>query len=306
MTFNTETQYATLKSSGSRTIKRGTFGSLADADENLLYQDKGDPNPSDAIKFEDAAAKYACVEKFDANMDGEVSYAEAAAATSLANLFQNWGGVTSFEEICYFTSVTSTQTFFNGLTQLKHITIPDNITTLGTFQNCTALDTVKLPASLSSLPSYCFDGCSALKSVTLPTGISSIPNYAFRNCVSLSTLAIPATITSLGQYAFSGCTALTGIDLPSGIMTIGNYAFLNCQAMTSIVLPGNVTSLPAGCFQNCAKLATPFCTSRLIWSRCIKCERTGAITRIGSGRLRIIRWLPSPPEELSARLLIWA
>ena len=41
MTFNTDTQYATLKSSGSKTIKRGIFGSLADADEDLIYKDKG-------------------------------------------------------------------------------------------------------------------------------------------------------------------------------------------------------------------------------------------------------------------------
>ena len=46
MTFNTDTQYATLKASYAKTIKRGIFGSLADADEDLIYKDKGDePEP---------------------------------------------------------------------------------------------------------------------------------------------------------------------------------------------------------------------------------------------------------------------
>jgi hypothetical protein len=257
MTFNTDTQYATLKSSGSKTIKRGIFGSLADADEGLIYKDKegGDtPNPDDVIQFEDPIAKYACVNKFDSNGDGEISYSEAAAVTSLANLFTDWNTVTSFEEIRYFTSVTSTEDVFSGLTKLKHITIPNNITTLGTFKNCTALEAIILPASLASLPSYCFDGCKSLISVTLPTGITSIPDYAFRNCSVLETISVPSTIKSVGQYAFSGCTVLTDIDLPSGFQTIGAYAFQNCQAMASVDFPATLTSIGNYAYSGCTAL----------------------------------------------------
>ena len=257
MTFNTETQYATLKSSGSKTIRRGVFGSLADADEDLLYKDKGDePNPDDVIQFEDPIAKYACVEKFDSNKDGEISYAEAAAVTSLSGLFTNWNTVTSFEEIRYFTSVTSTQNVFDELPKLTHITIPDNITTLGTFSGCTALETVILPASLNALPTYCFYDCSSLKFVTLPTGITSIPDYAFLNCAVLETISVPSTIKSVGQKAFSGCAVLTGIDLPLGFQTIGNYAFQNCQAITSADFPVTLTSIGKYAYSGCTALLT--------------------------------------------------
>ncbi|MBO4417971.1 MAG: leucine-rich repeat protein, partial [Bacteroidales bacterium] len=233
----------------------------------------------DAINFADPIAKYACVEMFDTNQDGEVSYAEAAAATTLSGLFTDWNTVTEFDEIRYFTSVTSTEGVFNGLAQLKHITIPDNITTLGTFRSCSALETVALPAAINSIPEWCFDGCSSLKSVTLPTRISSIPGYAFRNCAALTTLDVPSTVTSVGEYAFSGCTVFTGIDMPSGVTTIGDYAFQNCKAIVSVtlpasltylgeyafsgctslatvVLPDNMTSIPAYCFENCKSLAS--------------------------------------------------
>ena len=259
MTFNKDSQYATLKSSGSKTIKRGIFGSLADADEDLIYKDKegGDtPNPDDVIQFEDPVAKYACVDKFDINKDGEVSYEEAAAVTSLSGLFTDWNTVTSFEEIRYFTLVTSTQNVFNGLTKLTHITIPNNITTLGTFSGCTALETVVLPATLNALPNNCFDGCSSLKTVTLPTGITSIPNYAFRNCTALETLSVPSTTKSVGQYAFSGCIVLTGIDLPLGLQTIGNYAFQNCQAISSIDFPASLTSIGQYAYSGCISLTS--------------------------------------------------
>lgn len=252
MTFNTETQYATLKSSGTKTIKRGIFGSLTDADEGLIYEDKGvGPTPEDVIQFEDVFAKYACVEKFDVNKDGEVSYAEAAAATTLNGLFTvDYKNVTSFDEIRFFTSVTSTQDVFTGLANLKHITIPDNITTLGTFQNCTALDTVKLPAALASLPTYCFDGCSSLKSVTMPAGITTIPNYAFRGCEVLTGIDLPSGVKTIGNYAFSGCSALTAVTLGNGV-SVGQYAFSDCSSLTSVVLPEDMTTIPAYCFRNC-------------------------------------------------------
>ena len=259
MTFNTETQYATLKSSGSKTIKRGIFGSLADADEDLIFKDKegGDiPNPEDVIQFEDPIAKYACVDKFDTNKDGEISSAEAAAVTSLEGLFTDWNTVTSFDEIRYFTSVTSTEKVFTGLAKLTHITIPDNITKLGTFQNCSALVTVSLPDGLALLPTYCFDGCSSLASVILPTEITSIPDYAFRNCSALTTLVFPSALTSVGQYAFSDCIALSDIDLPIGFKTIGSYAFRNCQALTNIDFPVSLISIGQFAFSGCISLAS--------------------------------------------------
>jgi hypothetical protein len=259
MTFNTDTQYATLKASNAKTIKRGVFGSLADADEDLIYKDRGDepePDPEDIISFKDPIAKYACVEKFDTNGDGEVSYAEAAAATSLSGLFTDWNTVTLFDEIRFFTGITSTQNVFTGLKNLKHITIPDNITTLGTFQNCAALDTVALPAALNALPASCFEGCTALKSVKLPEEITAIPNYAFRDCSSLETLAIPSTITSIGQYAFSGCAALKGVDLPYGLITIGNYAFQNCNTLASVDFPASLSSIGKYAYSRCGAITS--------------------------------------------------
>ena len=258
MTFNTDTEYATLKSNKSVTIKRGIFGSLADADEDLVFKEKAntEPDPNDVIQFKDPLAKYACIEKFDSNSDGEVSYAEAAAVTSLEGLFNDWNTVTEFDEIRFFSSVTSTQNIFTGLSHLKHITIPDNITTLGSFQNCAALDTVALPANLNSIPTYCFDGCSSLKSVTLPTGITTIPNYAFRGCAALETLEVPSTLTSVGQYAFSDCTVFTGIDMPAGFETIGNYAFQNCQAIVSVGFPASLTSIGQRAYSGCTALTS--------------------------------------------------
>ena len=181
MTFNTATQYATLTSSASRTIKRGIFGSIADADEDLIYKDKEGEEPvTGNIVFADPAAKYACVAKFDTDGNGEVSIEEAEAATSFSGLFDNWKGVTSFDEICYFKNVHSLDGIFKGCNKLVSITVPENITDLGT---------------------YAFSGCSSLTSVVLPSGITAIGNYTFQDCSALTAINIPSAVTSIGQYA---------------------------------------------------------------------------------------------------------
>ena len=279
MTFYKESQSAKLTSSSSVTIKRGAFGSLADADDGLVFKDTGsggNPDPSGVIQFADPIAKYACVEKFDTNGDGEVSYAEAAAATSLSGLFTNWNTVTSFDEIKYFTSVSSTEGVFDGCSKLESITIPDNITTLGSFQNCTSLKKVILPDGLASLPAFCFDGCSMLIEIAIPPRITIIPFACFRGCAALPSIELPSVLKTIGDYAFQNCSGLTAVAFPSSLTYIGSYAFSgsglttasisnasigksafsDCTALISVTLPSGMTSIPSRLFYKCKSLAS--------------------------------------------------
>ena len=282
MTFNTETQYATLKSSGSKTIKRGTFGSLADADEDLVYKDKEGGEPvTGNIVFKDPAAKYACVAKYDTDGDGEVSIEEAEAATSFSGLFNNWKGVTSFDEIRYFKNVHSLNGVFNDCNKLVSITVPESITDLGynafngcsllssvvlsseittigvcTFANCSSLSSIEIPLSVTSVGSNAFSGCSSLTAIELPSGLTSIDSYAFQNCTSLASVDIPSNVISIGQGAFRGCISLGSIDLPPLLKTIGQEAFSNCSSLMQVVIPDGVTTLGSYAFSGCTKLST--------------------------------------------------
>lgn len=289
MTFNTETQYATLKSSGSKTIKRGVFGSLTDADEDLIYKDKGtEEPPTGNIVFADLAAKYACVAKFDTNGDGEVSVEEAEAATSFDGLFTDWKGVESFDEIRYFKNVHSLNGVFNGCNKLVSITVPENITDLG---------------------SSAFNSCSALTSVVLPSDIVSIGNYTFQNCCMLNSIVIPSNVISIGQYAFAGCSVLSGINLPSAVCSIGPHAFQNCKAIGSLVLPEGIESIPDYCFQNCTDLASVSLPNSVItignyaFDGCRFEENNytlmlpSSLTRIGSNAFGYIRHLLLPSKS---------
>jgi len=64
-----------------------------------------------------------------------------------------------------------------------------------------------------SIGNYAFRNCSALTSITIPNSVSSIGSYAFA-FTGLTSITVPDSVISIASYAFAGCRALTGITLP--------------------------------------------------------------------------------------------
>ncbi len=122
------------------------------------------------------------------------------------------------------------------------------------FEGCTALTSVTVPDSITSIGSYAFRDCTSLNSITIPEGVASIGTRAFCGCNGITDIAIPDSVTSIDDGAFEGCTGLTGITLPDSITSIGNYVFSSCQGLTGITLPDSVTSINDGAFEGCTGL----------------------------------------------------
>ena len=194
------------------------------------------PSPDEIINFADDEVKAICIENWDTNKDGELSYEEAAAVTDIGNKFYVKTRIKSFDEFQYFTGVTSVQE--------------------NAFKNCFALESIVLPTSLQSTSSYMFDGCSKLKNVTVSEGLKGIGRYTFINCPALTTVELPITLTSIGDYAFSGCSDMTKMKIPKGITWIGDGAFQKCSSMTNIVIPEGVTSINPRVFASCSSLTS--------------------------------------------------
>ena len=112
--------------------------------------------------------------------------------------------------------VTSISTWFKGNT---------DITSFAEFVNF---------SGISLLADSTFNGCSSLTEITLPAGVTSIGNYAFNGCTSLAGITLPASLTSIGDYAFRNCTSLAGITLPASLTSIGGGAFNGCSSLQYI------------------------------------------------------------------------
>ena len=80
---------------------------------------------------------------------------------------------------------------------------------------------------------------SAVTSVTIPDSVTSIPDAAFVNCSQLTNISIPNSVTYIGFSAFDGCASLKSITLPSSLRTIGNSAFADCPSLMTVTYPGS-------------------------------------------------------------------
>ncbi len=166
------------------------------------------------ISFKDNVVKGICVSHFDTDGDGEVSYKEAEAVTSIdEELFSNNGDIKSFDEFGYFKNVHSIgdQAFYR-CTKLHQITIPSNVTSVGDEAfydvNITSLE---LPASVTSLGSGCFSSL-IISNIVLPSSSPvSVQPDTFINGQTIfvpnNLIAIYYTMRSNWKYHLSlpGC-----------------------------------------------------------------------------------------------------
>lgn len=123
---------------------------------------------------------------------------------------------------------------------------PDNTAVIVNNYKCkgTAAD-VTIPSCYKGKPVTAINNAafpnSAVTSVTIPDSITSIPDAAFVNCSKLTNISIPNSVTYIGFSAFSSCTSLKSITLPSSLSTIGNSAFAGCPSSMTVTYPGSKT-----------------------------------------------------------------
>ena len=121
---------------------------------------------------------------------------------------------------------------------------PDNTAVIVTNYKCkgTAAD-VTIPSCYKGKPVTAINNAafpnSAVTSVTIPDSVTSIPDAAFVNCSQLTNISIPNSVTYIGFSAFSSCTSLKSITLPSSLRTIGNSAFAGCPSSMTVTYPGS-------------------------------------------------------------------
>ncbi len=156
------------------------------------------------------------------------------------------------------------------------------------FYNCTALTTVTIPASVTSIGVETFTGVGSIdvnsnnpnysgidgvlynkaqtilihcpKSKTgsfdIPSQVTSIGNGAFLGCESLASVTIPNSLNTIGDNTFYSCSNLSSIILPNTLTAIGDYAFAHCGKLSTFTIPPSVTSIGEFAFYDCTGLTT--------------------------------------------------
>ena len=192
------------------------------------------PEYADNIVFADPEVKRICVENWDTDGDGELSYDEAAAVTDLGNVFDRNEEITTFDELQFFT----------GLTEIKTATVAYSSGATGYeggFMLCSNLSSVVLPESLSTIGVGAFCGCKNLASIIFPDGGITIETGAFIG-TKIESLVLPKVTLSttrgfLSDYHIFESSVLSSVTF-NGPVTYTSYGdggiFYKCPNLTNI------------------------------------------------------------------------
>lgn len=98
--------------------------------------------------------------------------------------------------------------------EIREFSIEEGVTTAGAYSfgdgRISALTTVWMANSVTSINQYAFYGQANLKSVRLSGNLKAIGEGAFLN-TGLTSVEIPETVKVLGSEAFRGCTSLKSV-----------------------------------------------------------------------------------------------
>ncbi|MBD5132377.1 MAG: leucine-rich repeat protein, partial [Clostridiales bacterium] len=187
-----------------------------------------------------------------------------------ANAFQNCKGLRTVEfEEGGTKSITIGANTFQNCDKLNSINIPSRLTQIPNFfLYGTAITSVEIPASITSIGNSAFNNCKSLGSVTFAkkedgtNDLHTIGNSTFGSDTALTEFTVTAKVASMGTGVFSSCTALTtvnfedsNVDLVIAEATSGGI-FGGCTALVNITLPERLTRIPGYMFSRCSSLTT--------------------------------------------------
>jgi hypothetical protein len=120
-----------------------------------------------------------------------------------------------------------------------------------TFEGCSALRSICIPASVELLSEACFVSCINLSVVSFESGshLKRIEHRAFEG-ISVKSIFIPRSVESIGSMCFAHCLCLDELTFEcwSKLVRIGQHAFHGCEGLKYIhvqKVDGNSVSIPS-------------------------------------------------------------
>ena len=222
---------------------------------------------NDYIHFADSNVEQLCLQYFDTNGDGFLSYSEAYAVTEIPTIEDTDGRsisifagkerlgnkaveITSFNELRYFSLDSIPDFAFFGQTLMTEVTLPDRLVSIGenAFGICYELNNILIPNTVTYIDLYAFNQCSKFTDIVIPAGVKTISMGTFNACQNLTRVSLPEGIETIEMFAFSGCRQLPSIVIPEGVTSIQLLAFQGCASLSTIVLPSTLKEIGYAAF----------------------------------------------------------
>ncbi|MBQ7872292.1 MAG: leucine-rich repeat protein, partial [Oscillospiraceae bacterium] len=136
---------------------------------------------------------------------------------------------------------------FNMCSKLVKAELPiEAQDTNGAFMHCSALTEVTVEEGVERIPEYCFYGCTALKTIKYPASVKELVAGAFYSA-GLEDLCLEGSnITTIGDFAFASLTNCYDFVIPDSVTYVGANAFYWARYVRSITFGENVAYVGEG------------------------------------------------------------
>lgn len=146
---------------------------------------------------------------------------------------------------------------FSDCSNLETIIIPDSVSTIGVsaFSNCTGLKTVKFGKGITDVYDNAFNGCSSIEKVDIPSTSLWCKIHFGYNLYSDWYNSISFTCNPLyyGADLYVNGMLLTDLVI-SNSETIDTHTFYNCKSLKTVIINGNVSEIGDYAFFGCSNL----------------------------------------------------
>ena len=213
----------------------------------ILYLSDGStiniPSAGNYIEFKDYLVEQICLENWDTDGDGRLSYEEAASVDYIGEVFQYNDNIETFVEFQYFTGVTHLwSSEFYHCDNLKTIVLPNTLEQIGSSVFCyTNISDIHIPESVYYISNSPFEGCHNLEKFTGKFASSDSRALVIdSNMIAfaeagLSYYRIPDEVTVVGNSAFSNLY-INNLEFSDNIVEIEASAFYS-SSINNVVLP---------------------------------------------------------------------
>jgi hypothetical protein len=146
----------------------------------------------------------------------------------------------------------------HGYTCTGDVTIDATATSIafGAFQY-SAISSIKIPNSVTAIPSNAFRVSKKLTKVELGNAVTSIGNSAFGS-TGLVSISLPISLQTIGDDAFAG-SFLTSLTIPFGTTKVASWAFGEIKTLKTIIIPITVTDMSGYALANSGFETVNYC-----------------------------------------------
>ena len=189
------------------------------------------------------------------------------------------GGVVTLAESAFASCESLTNVILGKYNKMAENGIEySSLTTIGdaAFYGCTALDSIYMPSTLTTVGSQAFNKTAIYESasgvvyagnwvvgcksgvdgtVNIREGTVGIANYSFNGNTTITSVKMTSSVKVIGRAAFYRCSALTSVELPNTLTEIRDYTFYMCKSLRLFALPTGLTYIGRSAFYKCESTA---------------------------------------------------